>query len=229
MVKAPDLQAEAEKIARSVTIYRDTYGVPHVYGAHRRERRLRPHVRAGRRQLLQIEEDYIHALGRASEVYGEKRLLGDLARRAFEVTKLSMAEYRRASPGTRQLCDAFAAGLNYFLARSPQVKPRLLAHFEPWHIFAMNRGVSGGTFSSLGLKLEEPRAAAPEQGRAAARADLRLEDVRATDVAGTRVAGRVEHGPSAPPRARVGTRDAVHQPARRLLRGRPALRGAPAQ
>ena len=39
----------------------------------------------------------------------------------------------------RQLVDAFADGLNYFLERNPQVKPRLLTHFEPWYIFAFGR------------------------------------------------------------------------------------------
>src|SRR5947208_12916117 len=30
--KASSAEARAEKIARSVTIYRDSYGVPHIYG-----------------------------------------------------------------------------------------------------------------------------------------------------------------------------------------------------
>ena len=37
------------------------------------------------------------------------------------------------------LCDAFAAGLNHFLATNPGVRPRLLKRFEPWHAFAFCR------------------------------------------------------------------------------------------
>jgi penicillin amidase len=39
----------------------------------------------------------------------------------------------------RALVDAYAGGLNYFLARNPQTKPRLLARFEGWHVLAFYR------------------------------------------------------------------------------------------
>ena len=39
----------------------------------------------------------------------------------------------------RQLCDAFAAGFNYYLERHPQVKPRLLTKIEPWYTLAFIR------------------------------------------------------------------------------------------
>ena len=37
------------------------------------------------------------------------------------------------------LCDAFADGLNYFLERNPQIKPRLIGRFEAWQTIALMR------------------------------------------------------------------------------------------
>jgi penicillin amidase len=39
----------------------------------------------------------------------------------------------------RSLCDAFAAGFNYYLARHPNVRPRLLTKVEPWYPLAFIR------------------------------------------------------------------------------------------
>ena len=39
----------------------------------------------------------------------------------------------------RSLCDAFAAGFNYYLARHPEVRPRLITKIEPWYTLAFIR------------------------------------------------------------------------------------------
>jgi acyl-homoserine-lactone acylase len=135
------------KIARSVTIYRDTYGVPHVYGPTDASVVFGFVYAQAEDNFPQIEENYIRALGRASEVYGESTagtyggnsLGDDFLVKLLEIPRLSIAEYKRASQGTRKLCDAVADGLNYYLARNPQVKPGLITHFEPWYVLALIR------------------------------------------------------------------------------------------
>jgi acyl-homoserine lactone acylase PvdQ len=52
---------------------------------------------------------------------------------------LAREEYRRLDPHTRSLVDAFAAGLNFYLARHTETKPRLLAKMEPWYPLAFIR------------------------------------------------------------------------------------------
>jgi len=128
-----------EQIAKSVTIYRDNYGVPHVYGPTDASCVFGYAYASAEDNFWQIEDSYIRALGRASEVYGAKTLDDDRLVRALEISRLAKAEYDRATPAIKQMDEAFADGLNYFLARNPQVKPRLITHFEPWHIYAFNR------------------------------------------------------------------------------------------
>ena len=154
-----------ETIARSVTIYRDGYGVPHIYGPTDASCVFGYLYAQAQDNFWQIEDSYIRALGRASEVYGESTLSDDLLNRALEIPKLSEAEYNRSSQQMKAMCDAAADGLNYFLARNPDVKPRLLTHFEPWHVLAFGRFAVYQLFifGKSGIKVQELRTAAPEQ------------------------------------------------------------------
>jgi len=147
------VNVQAERLARSVTIYRDQYGVPHIYGKSDAACVFGLMYAQAEDNFWQLEEDYIRALGRSAEIYGEKTLTADWRQRAFEITRLAAEEYQRAGSHTRELCQAFAAGLNYFLARNPQVRPRLLGSFEPWFILAFQRTLPA--LSSLGIRPEE--------------------------------------------------------------------------
>ncbi len=156
--------ARLEKIARAVTIYRDNYGVPHIYGPTDASCAFGYMYAQAEDNFWQIEDNYIRALGRASEVYGERTFNDDLLNRALEITKLARNEYDRSSPRVRELANALADGLNYFLATNQQVKPRLITKFEPWHVFAFNRFAIYQlfVFGKSGLKVEEIRTAAQE-------------------------------------------------------------------
>ncbi len=126
-------------LARDVTIYRDTYGVPHVFGRTDASTVFGFAYAQAEDNFWRVEENFINALGRASELYGEKMLDEDRLNHALEIPRLAQAEYARLDKHTRSLCDAFAAGLNYYLARHTQVKPRLLTRIEPWYTLAFIR------------------------------------------------------------------------------------------
>ncbi|HEX5890653.1 MAG TPA: penicillin acylase family protein [Pyrinomonadaceae bacterium] len=127
------------KLARTVTIYRDTYGVPHVFGRTDASTVFGFAYAQAEDNFWRVEENFILALGRASELYGEKSLDEDRLNRALEIPRLAREEYSRLDPKMRSLCDAFAAGFNYYLARHPEVRPRLLTKIEPWHTLAFIR------------------------------------------------------------------------------------------
>ena len=137
--EAPPPIDPATAMARTVTIYRDRYGVPYVHGPTDASAVFGFAYAQAEDNFSQIEDSYIHALGRAAEAYGGSKVAEDWLNRALEVPSLSRAEYERLGSRPRQLCDAFAAGLNYFLASHPDVKPRLLTRFESWHVLALLR------------------------------------------------------------------------------------------
>src|SRR5262245_11811474 len=156
-VRRPARDSNAEKLARSVTINRDSFGVPHISGKNDASVVFGLMYAQCEDNFWQLETDLTRAIGRAAEIDGEKWLANDLAYRAFEVEKLSKAEYERMPAQSKALCDAFAAGLNYFIARNPQIKTRIIARFEPWHILAMNRMGRISGLGRIGLRLNEIR------------------------------------------------------------------------
>src|SRR5436305_11433147 len=153
--------AEVERLAHQVTIYRDSYGVPHVYGPTDASCVFGFAYAQAEDNFWQVEDNYIQAVGRAAEVNGEGALEADLLNRTLEIARLSVAEYKSASPRTRELCDVVADGLNYFLERNPQVKPRLISHFDAWQTITLMRFEVYQLFvyETQDLRLVEPRTA----------------------------------------------------------------------
>ena len=130
---------DAKKMARDVTIYRDIYGVPHVFGRTDASTVFGFAYAQAEENFWRVEENFILSLGRASELYGERTLNEDRLNHALEIPRLAREEYARLDPRMRSLCDAFAAGFNYYLARHPEVRPRLLTKIEPWYTLAFIR------------------------------------------------------------------------------------------
>src|ERR1700737_2611227 len=96
------------QVGRSVTIYRDNFGVPHVYGPTDASCVFGYAYAQSEDNFWQIEDSYMRSLGRASEVYGERTLADDRLVRALEIPKLSKAEYERSRPRMRPPADRFA-------------------------------------------------------------------------------------------------------------------------
>jgi acyl-homoserine-lactone acylase len=128
-------------LAKTVTIYRDTYGVPHVFGRTNASTAFGFAYAQAEDNFWRVEENFIAALGRLAEVYGDTHdyLEEDRLNRALEIPRLAREEYARLDPEMRSLVDAFAAGFNFYLARHPEVRPRLLDQIEPWYTLAFIR------------------------------------------------------------------------------------------
>ena len=122
-----------------VTIYRDKYGVPHVFGRNDASTVFGFAYAQAEDNFWRVEENFISALGRLSELYGEEMVNEDRLNHALEIPRLAQEEYARLDPHMRSICDGFAAGFNYFLSKHLEVRPRLLERIEPWHTLAFIR------------------------------------------------------------------------------------------
>ncbi len=130
------------QLAGQVTIYRDSYGTPHVDGQNDEAAIFGFAYAQAEDYFWQIEDNYILALGRYAEVHGTRGLNSDLLNRAFELVPRAKAMFPVLDTELRSICTAFAAGLNYYLATHPEVQPRLIRHFEPWHVLAFGRHIA---------------------------------------------------------------------------------------
>ncbi|HXJ39744.1 MAG TPA: penicillin acylase family protein, partial [Bryobacteraceae bacterium] len=136
-------------VASGVTIYRDTYGVPHVYAKTDAGAIFGLMYSQAEDNFWQLETDLVRIIGRSAELDGARGIPGDLLVRAYESEKHAREDYARATPKFRALCDAFAAGLNYYLETHLDVKPRLITRFEPWFILAEERrGPAGSSITA---------------------------------------------------------------------------------
>ncbi|HTS25899.1 MAG TPA: acylase [Bryobacteraceae bacterium] len=135
----------ARDLARSVVIYRDTYGVPHIYGKTDASVVFGLMYAQAEDNFWQLETDFIRQIGRSAELQGPGGIASDLLVRAYESEKRAREDYEKATPQLRALCDAFAGGLNYYLEKHPEVKPRLITRFEPWFILAEERRGPAGS------------------------------------------------------------------------------------
>ncbi|MGR9107136.1 MAG: penicillin acylase family protein, partial [Gammaproteobacteria bacterium] len=82
-----------EGLASSVTIFRDTYGVPHVDAPTDAGVLYGWAYAQAEDYFWQVEDSYIMALGRYAEVQGEDGLENDLLNRTFDVVPRARAAY----------------------------------------------------------------------------------------------------------------------------------------
>ncbi|MDA8685645.1 penicillin acylase family protein [Robiginitalea sp.] len=136
--------AKWEAQAKRVTIYRDNFGVPHVYGKSDADAVFGMLYAQCEDDFNRVEQNYIWAIGRLAEVEGEQALYSDLRARLFMTQQEAIAAYESSPEWLKKLCDAFADGINYYLYTHPEVTPKLLTRFEPWMPMYFSEGSIGG-------------------------------------------------------------------------------------
>src|SRR3954470_3169061 len=92
-----------DNLADHVTIYRDTYGIPHVFGETDAATAFGFAYAQAEDNFWRIEDNYLRALGRRAEVDGENGVEGDRRNRALEIPRLARAEYARMPGRMRTL------------------------------------------------------------------------------------------------------------------------------
>ncbi|MFO0944398.1 MAG: penicillin acylase family protein [Planctomycetota bacterium] len=139
---APEQSLDPRSLAGEVTIYRDDYGVPHIDGKTDAAVAFGFAYAQAEDNFWQVEDSFIMGIARYGEVLGERGIDNDLLNRAFEIADRSPADFEKLDPNTRSIMVAFTAGLNYYLEKNPEVKPRIITKFEPWHMLAHGRMVA---------------------------------------------------------------------------------------
>src|SRR3546814_17966808 len=99
-----------------------------------------------------VETNVINAMARLAEAEGESAIWQDL-RMKLCIDPVELRRMYGESPAwLRELMDAWAAGLNHYLATHPAVKPRAIARFEPWMAPSFSEGSIGGDIARVSLK-----------------------------------------------------------------------------
>lgn len=138
--------------AARVTITRDDWSIAHIHGKMDADAVFGMIYAQAEDDFPRIEANYLTALGRMAEAEGEKAIWQDLRARLYVSEPELKAYYSQSPPQMRALMDAWADGLNFFLANHPQVKPRVLTRFEPWMVLSFTEGSIGGDIERIDLE-----------------------------------------------------------------------------
>jgi acyl-homoserine lactone acylase PvdQ len=126
--------------AARITIIRDDWGIAHVYGKTDADAVFGMEYAQAEDDFNRVETNYITSLGRLAEAEGESRIYQDLRMKLF-IDPAEMKKDYAASPAwLRKVMDAFADGLNFYLYKHPEVKPRVIRRFEPWMALSFTEG-----------------------------------------------------------------------------------------
>jgi acyl-homoserine lactone acylase PvdQ len=138
--------------AERTTIVRDSFGVPHIYGKTDADAVFGLLYAQCEDDFNRVEQNYIWAIGRLAEVEGEDALFSDLRARMFMSVEEAKQLYEDSPKWLRDLCLAFADGINYYLHTHPEVTPRLLTRFEPWMPMYFSEGSIGGDIERISTR-----------------------------------------------------------------------------
>src|SRR5512132_2042226 len=128
---SPDL-ARWEKQAQNITIVRDDWGIPHVYGKTDADAVFGVMYAQAEDDFNRVETNYLNSMGRLAEAEGQAEIYRDLRMKLFIDPADMQAQYEKSPAWLKALMTAHADGLNYYLHTHPGVKPRVIKRFEPW-------------------------------------------------------------------------------------------------
>ncbi|MFZ0820502.1 MAG: penicillin acylase family protein [Candidatus Acidiferrales bacterium] len=167
--RTPDV-ARWEQEARNVTIIRDDWGVAHVYGKTDADAVFGMEYAQAEDDFNRVETNYINAMGRLAEAEGESKIYQDLRMKLFIDPEDMKSQYAASPAWLKSLMNAFADGLNFYLFKHPEVKPRVIKRFEPWMALTFTEGSIGGDIEKVNLNQlqafygKDPGGPAPSAG-----------------------------------------------------------------
>jgi acyl-homoserine-lactone acylase len=129
-----------EQQARNVTIVRDDWGIAHVTGKTDADAVFGAIYAQAEDDFKRVELNYINSMGRLAEFEGESALWRDLRMKIFIDPEDMKGQYKASPAWLRALMNAWADGLNFYLAKHPKVTPKVIKYFEPWMALTFSEG-----------------------------------------------------------------------------------------
>ncbi|AHX15516.1 penicillin amidase [Dyella jiangningensis] len=138
--------------AKAVTVTRDDWGIAHVHGKTDADAVFGMAYTQAEDDFNRVETNYLNSLGWLAQAEGEQAIWSDL-RQQLWIDPVELKRLYAKSPGwLKDLMNAWADGLNYYLATHQSVHPRVITHFEPWMALSFSEGSIGGDIERVSLK-----------------------------------------------------------------------------
>ncbi|QEE25122.1 acylase [Rhodanobacter glycinis] len=145
-------QARWQRESQAVTITRDDWGIAHVHGKTDADAVFGMAYAQAEDDFNRVETNYLNAMGRLAETEGRSAIWRDLRMKLFIDPVVLKQKYAQSPAWLKKLMNAWADGLNDYLATHPDVHPRVIHHFEPWMALSFSEGSIGGDIERVSLK-----------------------------------------------------------------------------
>jgi penicillin amidase len=124
----PKVEGEipTEGLSAPVEILRDRSGIPHIFAQSEQDAQFALGFVHAQDRLWQLEMNRRIAAGRLAEIVGTAGLETDRFMRTLGVRRAAEANLRHLDADTQRQLDAYAAGVNAFLATRPVLPPEFL-------------------------------------------------------------------------------------------------------
>src|SRR5262249_17057669 len=155
----PDLAADAaiRGLTADAKLFREPSGIPHIRARSVNDAFAALGFVHAQDRLWQMEALFRRGTGRYAEWLGQRALAGDILARQLNTTGASQRDYAVLRTDTKAMLDAYAHGVNAFIAlkRWPveyAILNRTPQRFHPWHAIAIMRQI-GFLMGSVWWKL----------------------------------------------------------------------------
>jgi acyl-homoserine lactone acylase PvdQ len=130
--------------ANEATLYRDEFGIPHVYAPTLEAAAFAVGYAQAEDRLEELLKNYRRANGTMSEVFGPSHFRYDYVMRLFRHEEISREKYGQLSPKARAVIEAYQAGIKQFMKEHPEQVPSWAQEIHPWDVVALGRYIIWG-------------------------------------------------------------------------------------
>ncbi|HET7301042.1 MAG TPA: penicillin acylase family protein, partial [Oleiagrimonas sp.] len=144
-------QARWQRQAQAVTITRDDWGIPHIHGKTDADAVFGMIYAQCEDDFSRVQSNLLGALGWTARAKGRSAIWADLREQLWIDPVVLKSDYAKSPDWLKQLMNAWADGLNYYLATHPDVHP-VIKHYEPWMALSFTEGSIGGDITRVNLR-----------------------------------------------------------------------------
>ncbi|MBX7170512.1 MAG: acylase [Pyrinomonadaceae bacterium] len=141
-----------EQQAKNVSIVRDNWGIAHITGKTDADAIFGMIYAQAEDDFNRVETNYLNSMGRLAEAEGESAIYKDLRMKIFIQPDDLKKKFTESPAWLQKMMTAWADGLNFYLAKHPEVKPRVITKFEPWMALSFTEGSIGGDIESVDIR-----------------------------------------------------------------------------
>ncbi len=127
------------KINGGTTLYRDDFGIPHVFAPSLEAAVYAIGYAQAEDRLEELLKNYRRANGTMAEVFGADHYRSDLIQRMWRHSEISREKYKTVSAKMRAVMESFQEGVKQFMKEHPEQVPAWAQEIHPWDVLALSR------------------------------------------------------------------------------------------